>query len=112
MAATTIQPVASCPPLGRTTHQEANAMSNTDIASYVANAPRWSVGPEIANSAAAKKAARFPYSLLTVPHRNVVATSMKIRERTRAPVSPPMLAASAPIGGNIMTSPLRHTGGG
>ena len=39
----------------------------------MANAPRCSVGPRTANSAAAKKAARRPYSRLVAPHSSAVA---------------------------------------
>ena len=69
------------------------------MASYVANEPRCSVGPQTANSAAEKKAARRPYSRPAAPHSSAVAPSMKTRDKIRAAVRPPTLSASAPIGG-------------
>ncbi len=61
--------------------------------------PRCSTGPDTANSAAAKNAARRPNSRPAVPHSSAVAPSMNTSDSTRAPASPPTLSASAPSGG-------------
>jgi hypothetical protein len=50
----------------RTTNSTATATRKAAIASKVANDPRCSVGPEMANSAAAKKAACRPNRRLAV----------------------------------------------
>ena len=73
----------------RSTHQTASATRNSDKALYVANAPRCRVGPSTANNAAAKNAARRPYRRRAALHSSLVAPSMKTRDRTRAPASPP-----------------------
>ena len=55
--------------------------------------------PSRANSALAKNEARRPNSRPVVLHSKMVAPSMNASDRTRAPASPPMLSATAPIGG-------------
>ena len=76
----------------------------------MAKAPRCNVGPSAANSAAAKNAARRPNSRLAVDHSVTVAPSMKMRDKIRAPVRPPTLLASAPMGGYRTGAPEKYAG--
>src|SRR4051794_14070903 len=55
-----------------TAAQAADARRNRDMASKVANAPRYWVEPTVANSAAAKKAAGRPASRVVIAHRRDV----------------------------------------
>ena len=81
-----------------TTHQVAAARRKSDIASYVANAPRNWVGPRAANNAAARNPAQRPKSRVATPHSRMLAPSMKASDSSLAPIRPPALAASAANG--------------
>src|SRR5262249_61179750 len=65
-----------------------------------------------ANSAAAKNAARRPYSRPAAAHSSAVAPSMNTSDSTRAPANPPTLSASAPRGGEITRAPGKEGGDG